>query len=77
MNEDLKKLRQAIIGIIKPLRLRCDFILRNGDRAGKKCAKLARKTKIKGVGNLDCNLCWRHRKLIKKEYIVDIKAEDS
>jgi hypothetical protein len=71
------KLKAHIAKIVEPLRLRCEFILRNGDRAGKKCGKRAKKTSIKGIGNMKSSLCWRHRKLLQKEYIADIIPEDS
>jgi len=71
------KLRAQVAKIIEPLRLRCEFVLRNGDRAGKKCGKRAKKTSIKGIGNINSSLCWRHRKLLQKEYIADIIPEDS
>ncbi len=76
MKPETIKLRAHIAKIVEPLRLRCEFILRNGDRAGKKCGKRAKKTSIKGIGNMKSSLCWRHRKLLQKEYIADITPID-
>jgi len=77
MKPETKALKSRIREVIEPLRLRCEFILRNGDRAGKKCGKRAKKTEINGLGSIKSNLCWRHRKMLKKEYIADIVAVES
>jgi hypothetical protein len=77
MKAENLNLRRQIQKIVEPLRLRCDFILRNGERTGKKCGRRAKKSKIKGIGEVDSSLCWRHRKLLQKEYIADILTIES
>jgi len=77
MKPETKALKLKIREVIEPLRLRCEFILRNGERAGKKCGKRAKKSKINGLGSMESSLCWRHRKLLKKEYIADIIPIDN
>lgn len=77
MKPETKELRAKIKQVIEPLRLHCEFILRNGKRANKKCGMRAKKSNIKGIANIQSNLCWRHRRLLKKEYIADIVSFDS
>lgn len=77
MRQETLNLKSSIAAIVEPLRIRCSFVIRYGYRVGKKCDRRAKKTVIKGVGNMECNLCWRHRKLLQKEFIADIVSVDS
>lgn len=77
MKTETRELKSHIAKIIEPFRLKCEFILRNGERTGKKCGKRARKSKIKGLGEMESSLCWRHRKALTKEYITEILHVES
>jgi len=74
---ETRKLKEQISKMVEPLRLKCDFILRNGNKAGKKCGRRAKKTKINGLAEINTALCWRHRKILHREFIADMVTIES
>jgi len=77
MKPETLQLKRQVASLVEPLRLKCDFILRNGVKAGKKCGRRAKKTKIKGLGEINASLCWRHRKILHREFIADMVTLES